>query len=198
MKIPERRVIVGVVLAFIVWYSVFMVDILLSFWYRVTLGSLILAAYAHQSSKIPKITSIREIGIGLGSGVLLYLLFYIGFNVFRPLVAGGAINVYIFRDEIHIIIPALLLPVTSFCEEYFWRNYVQMSFIHINGKAGIIITSMLYAAIHIPTLNLPLTAAALIAGLAWGLLYDYTDSFWLVVFSHITWTELIFVLLPLQ
>ena len=51
--------------------------------------------------------------------------------------------------------------------------------------------------IYLAIVFLPL-AGALIAGLFWGLLYEYTESFWVVVFSHIVWTELIFVFLPLR
>lgn len=139
----------------------------------------------------------KDIIKGLGSGFILYGLFYIGFNVFRTLVAGGASDVYLFRSELPLIVPAILLLVTSFCEELFWRHYVQTSISEMYGFKGILLTAALYSAIHLPTSNLPLTAAAFIAGVTWGLLYKHTGSLWLVVFSHIAWTELIFVFLPL-
>jgi membrane protease YdiL (CAAX protease family) len=46
-------------------------------------------------------------------------------------------------------------------------------------------------------MNVPLIAAALIAGLFWGILYQRTGSLLLVIASHLVWTELIFVFLPL-
>jgi membrane protease YdiL (CAAX protease family) len=188
----------GIALSFILWYIVFLTEILSSFWYRVTLASIVLAVYARVNSSDTLLKLERKDVIwGLGSGIGLYALFYLGFNVFRFLVERGAVNVYLFRSELSLIIPASLLLVTSFCEEYFWRHYVQTTFEDNQGLRGVIITSILYASIHIPTMNLPLVAAALIAGLFWGTIYKYTGSLWLVVFSHIAWTELIFVLLPL-
>jgi len=188
----------GIALSFILWYIVFLTDILSSFWYRVTIASIILAVYARMtSSDTPLKLERKDVIGGVGSGLGLYGSFFIGFNVFRFLVEHGAVDVYLFRTELPLGVPALLLLVTSFCEEYFWRHYVQTAFDDKQGLRGVIITSILYASIHIPTMNLPLVAAALIAGLFWGVLYKYTGSFWLVVFSHIVWTELIFVFLPL-
>jgi len=199
-KIPERKVITGVAAAFFLWYLVFLSDLFYSFWFRVTGASIILALYAYISDDDRTLTfpPVSEILKGYFSGFLLYALFYIGFNLFRSLVVGGAADVYSFRTELPLIIPSSLLLVTSFCEEYFWRRFTQRKLIKTFGVKGIIIASILYASIHLPTLNLPLVFAALIAGLAWGLLYEYTDSFWIVVFSHIAWTELIFVFLPLK
>ena len=194
------KVIFGVVLSFLLWYFVFLSDLLWSFWYRVTFASLLLSCYTYLIGK----ASLKEVRFGkedilkgLGSGFALYGLFYIGFNVFRTLVAGGASNVYLYRSELPLFVPAMLLLVTSFCEEFFWRHYIQNNIFERYGFKGILLTTALYSAIHLPTMNLPLVAAAFIAGLAWGLMYRYTGSLWLVVFSHIAWTELIFVFLPL-
>jgi len=199
-KAVDSRVIIGVAAAFILWYFVFLTDLLVSFWYRVTLASIALALYAYLGSSrlpIPK-PNQNEIVQGIASGILLYALFYVGFNIFRPLVEGGALNVYTIREETSLMLPAMFLLVTSFCEEYFWRGFTQRNIVASWGRNGVIVASLLYAAIHIPTLNMPLTAAALIAGLFWGILYEYTGSIWLVTFSHIVWTEMIFVFLPLK
>ena len=194
------NVIIGVVLSFLLWYFVFLSDLLWSFWYRVTFTSIILSCYAYIVGK----TSLSDVRLGrkdiikgLGSGFALYGLFYIGFNVFKTLVAGGASNVYLYRSELPLFVPAMLLLATSFCEEFFWRHYIQTSIVERYGFKGILLTTALYSAIHLPTMNLPLVAAAFIAGIAWGLMYRYTGSLPLVVFSHIAWTELIFVFLPL-
>ena len=194
------KVIIGVVLSFLLWYFVFLSDLLWSFWYRVTFVSIILSCYAYIVGK----TSLSDVKLGsndvikgLGSGYALYGLFYLGFNMFRTLVAGGASNVYLYRSELPLFVPAMLLLVTSFCEEFFWRHYIQTSIVERYGFKGILLTTALYSAIHLPTMNLPLVAAAFISGLAWGLMYRYTRSLPLVVFSHIAWTELIFVFLPL-
>lgn len=197
MKILDRKRIIGVGLAFLLWYFVFLSDYLVSFWYRVTLSAFILTIYAYPSVGVPRTINFKEIVYGLGSGVLLYGLFLVGFNIFKPFLEVDANSVYVFRDELPLVIPAVLLLVTSFCEEYFWRSYVQGNLTDLYGKTGILVTSVLYALIHISTFNLSLVAAAFIAGLIWGIIYYQLDSFWVVVFSHIVWTELIFVFLPL-
>lgn len=197
MKIPDRKVIFGLGLAFLLWYFVFLSNFLVSFWYRVTASSLILTIYAYSNVGVPKTITTKEIVVGVFSGLLLYGLFLFGFTLFKPFLEADANNVYVFRSELPMIIPAILLLITSFCEEYFWRSYIQRNLTNLVGKTGIIYTSILYALIHISTFNLGLVAAAFIAGLVWGILYDQLDSFWIVVFSHIVWTELIFVFLPL-
>jgi len=69
--------------------------------------------------------------------------------------------------------------------------------VSFGATAGVLSTTLAYALIHAPTMNAPLILAAAIAGLFWGLIYQRTGNLWLVVASHLAWTELIFVLLPL-
>jgi membrane protease YdiL (CAAX protease family) len=174
---------------------------MVSFWYRVTAASIILAIYAYffgEKRSDNNFATGKEIIGGIVSGVALYALFYLGFNLFKPLVEGGALNVYTFRDEVSLALPALFLIITSFCEEYFWRGYIQKKIVVSLGRNGVIVTSILYASIHLATFNLPLVFTALIAGMSWGIIYEYTESIWIVTFSHIIWTELIFVFLPLK
>ena len=195
------RIYAGIALAFVLWYFVFLTDFMISFWFRVTTASIVLAVYAFLSNEKRaqvKKPTLDEITKGIASGLLLYALFFIGFNVFKPLVEAGAFSVYEFRNDVALLFPACFLLVTSFCEEYFWRGYIQRNLVGILENQGVIVTALLYAAIHLPTLNLPLVFAALIAGLFWGIIYKYTDSIWIVTFSHIVWTELVFVFLPLK
>ena len=196
-----KNVVVGVGLAFALWYIVFLTDILGSFWYRVTVASIILALYAAVFGRgiaggVNDI-SVSEALKGVFSGGFLYASFFVGYNVFRSLVESGASSVYLFRTDSSLYVAALSLLITSFCEEFFWRRYLQTVLVESYGGTGFSLSVLSYAFIHLPTGNLALVFAALIAGLFWGLLYEYTESFWVVVFSHIVWTELIFVFLPL-
>ncbi len=197
------RALIGVGLAFTLWSFTFLTGFMGSFWYRVTLSVLFLALYATLSEKemiAEAVNSLRieEIAIGFVAGAMLYALFYLGYSVLRSFLEGGASNVYLFRLESPTIIIASSLVLTSFCEEYFWRAYVQRRLIaRHGGTAGIFATTLAYALIHAPTMNAPLILAASIAGLFWGLAYHRTGSLWLVVASHLAWTELIFVLFPL-
>ena len=174
-----------------------------SFWTRVTFSAILLAVYASLAereliSEAVEGLRIEELAQGLVAGALLYALFYLGYSVLRSFVEGGASDVYLFRLESPTAIIASSLILTSFCEEYFWRAYVQRRLtLKFGATTGVISTTLAYALIHAPTMNAPLTLAAAIAGLFWGLIYQRTGSLWLVVASHLAWTELIFVLLPL-
>lgn len=197
-----KNVVVGVSLAFALWYIVFLTHILGSFWYRVTVASIILALYAAILGRSvaggDQDASVSEALKGVVSGGFLYASFFVGYNVFRSSLESGASSVYLFRTDSPLYIAAVSLIITSFCEEFFWRRYLQTVLVESQGGTGFTLSVLLYAFIHLPTGNLALVFAALIAGLFWGLLYDYTESFWVVVFSHVVWTELIFVFLPLR
>jgi membrane protease YdiL (CAAX protease family) len=197
------RTLIGVALAFALWSFTFLTDYLGSFWFRVTLSALLLALYASLTerdmiSEAVKGLRIEELAKGLVAGALLYALFYLGYSVLRPFLEVGASNVYLFRLESPTAIIASSLVLTSFCEEFFWRSFVQRRLSGSHGAAiGVLATTLAYALIHAPTMNAPLVLAAFIAGLFWGLAYNRTGSLWLVVASHLVWTELIFVFLPL-
>jgi membrane protease YdiL (CAAX protease family) len=193
----------GVGLAFALWSFTFLTGYMGSFWYRVTFSAIVLSVYAFIADREMMLREIRGFSIGdllkgaLG-GIVLYTLFYVGYSVLRSLLEGGASNVYLFRLESPTIIIASSLVLTSFCEEYFWRAYVQRRLTASHGGTiGVFATTLAYALIHVPTMNAPLILAASIAGLFWGLVYHRTGSLWLVVASHLAWTELIFVVLPL-
>ena len=197
------KVLVGVVLSFALWSFTFLTGYMGSFWYRVTFSAILLALYASLAEReliSEAVGGLRvgELAKGFGAGTLLYALFYVGYSVLRSFLEGGASNVYLFRLESPTIIIASSLVLTSFCEEYFWRAYVQRRLTASHGgTAGVLATTLAYSLIHAPTMNAPLILAASIAGLFWGLAYHRTGSLWLVVASHLAWTELIFVFLPL-
>ena len=196
-------IMIGVILAFTLWSFTFLTTFLGSFWTRVTVSSIILALYAFLTAREKMSSEIEDFAFGdiikgaLG-GVILYIFFHVGYSVFGTILEKGASNVYLIRLESPIVFIALSLVVTSFCEEFFWRAYIQRNLCAIKGtNTGIVATSLVYSLIHAPTMNTPLILAALIAGFFWGVLYHRTGNLWLVTASHMVWTELIFVFLPL-
>ncbi len=197
------RVIVGVALSFVLWSFTFLTGYMGSFWYRVTFSAILLALYASLAeremiSETVEGLRVEELAKGFVAGALLYALFYLGYSVLHSFLEVGASNVYLFRLESPVTIIASSLILTSFCEEYFWRAYIQRRLtVSFGATTGVLSTTLAYALIHAPTMNAPLILAASIAGLFWGLAYHRTGSLWLVVASHLAWTELIFVVLPL-
>jgi len=155
-------------LAFILWYVIFLTGVLGSFWLRVTFASAVLALYARIVGGVDPGDGLgldaSALARGAASGVLLYALFALGFSAFRPFVVGGSAAVYLLRgDSPHLAASALV--VTGVCEEYFWRAYVYEALVARGGRAGLGLSTLAYALIHLPTLNALLVLAALAAGL---------------------------------
>jgi membrane protease YdiL (CAAX protease family) len=181
---------------------VFLTNYLDSFWIRVTLGSVLLAIFANifgeDSFKDDLDINPGIILKGVIAGLILYTAFYIGYNLLESILYYGANSVYLFRTKKSLYVSFVTLFITSFCEEYFWRRYTQTILIRNYGfTIGLSLTTIFYGLIHLPTFNLPLVFAAFISGFYWGVLYEYTGSLWITIISHIVWTELIFVFLPL-
>jgi membrane protease YdiL (CAAX protease family) len=92
---------------------------------------------------------------------------------------------------------ALLLVYIGFCEEAFWRGFVQGALREAKGAGpALALSSLLYASVHLWTLNAALVLLALFLGLIWGALFHATGSLALVFVSHAVWDELAFVVLP--
>jgi len=114
------------------------------------------------------------------------------------LVYEGAKSVYNLSKELHPNLISAILIFTSTSEEMFWRGYIQGKLnLKYNCYKSLGLTSILYSTIHISSINLPLVFIALVMGLMWGLLYNWSNSLLSVILSHIIWTELVFVVFPL-
>ena len=101
------------------------------------------------------------------------------------------------------VIAILLLVLIGPAEELFWRGYVQRTLARIlPGKrasdSAFLITTLVYALVHIWSFNFMLVMAALVAGAAWGLLYRiHPKALPALVVSHALWDALVFVILPI-
>jgi membrane protease YdiL (CAAX protease family) len=67
----------------------------------------------------------------------------------------------------------------------------------LGERSAWLVTTALYALVHIWTLNLLLLVAAGVAGLLWGWLYQREQNLITVIVSHALWDVSIFVLFPL-
>ena len=97
-------------------------------------------------------------------------------------------------------ISLLLLLLIGPAEELFWRGFVQRSFGEVWGNRfrAFMVTAVIYALIHLCSLNFMLVMAAFVAGLVWGFLYWLKPS-WLpaLVISHALWDAAVFVWFPI-
>lgn len=140
--------------------------------------------------------------MGLASAVALYAVFEVGYFCSRLLFSTSpeeVSNIYTIRSKANpFVISLVLLFITSPCEEIFWRGFLQRWAVGRFGlMAGWILSTLLYAAVHIASGNWMLVMAAMVAGAFWGLLYLLTQNLWICILSHAFWTVLIFILIPI-
>jgi membrane protease YdiL (CAAX protease family) len=198
---PFNLACLSLVLAASLWVLVFVVRPL-EFWLMLSISTLILliVALAINRSKMRVSIRGRIVLLGLLSGVLLYLLFFLGFQVTKsnPIFSEGVGRVYELRTlPSYLIVLALVFPIGP-GEEIYWRGLIQRRFSEqLGGGAGVLVTSCVYALIHLPTLDFPLMMTAFIGGLVWGYIYERTASLLPVMVSHVLFDLLIFVIAPL-
>jgi membrane protease YdiL (CAAX protease family) len=197
------KLIFSVLIAYAIWFFLFRVEIF-NFWIRLLVSSTILLIIALLNFKKiikiykPNLKFLKPLFIGLLTGCIFYLLLYAGFYTFKESVYEDAKSVYNLAAEFEPSIIFIILLFTSSCEEIFWRGYVQNSLLNSYGcyKAALL-TALIYSSVHVSSLNISLMFIALIMGILWGFLYNWSKSLLAVITSHITWTELVFVILPL-
>lgn len=138
---------------------------------------------------------------GLGSAMILYAVFFLGGIVVAQAGWSGQVaQVYSTRTQASPAVQSILLGlVIGPGEELFWRGLVQRHLTHQLGKGrGVAAASVVYALVHLASLNPALIAAALVCGLYWGVLYEATGSLIPGLISHSVWDVAIFVVFPLS
>ncbi len=198
----KHSVIISVVIAAVLWFIIFVVRPL-NFWASMCLGLALLLLTALISDRalfqIGKLKP-RHILIGILSAAILYGIFYVG-NILSaliiPLKDEQLAGVYMNRDGTNpLVIFAALLLVIGPGEELFWRGFIQKRLTERYGVKAVVLAAVLYAAVHIVTLNFMLIMASLVCGLFWGALYYKEKSPYPVILSHAVWDVTVFLLLP--
>jgi membrane protease YdiL (CAAX protease family) len=198
---PFEWAVLSLALAASLWVLVFIVRPL-EFWLMLSLSTIVLLLVAlaiNRRKKSVRINS-RLVLLGVVSGVLLYFLFYFGFQATKsnPIFSEGVGRVYELRTvPTYLIALALVFPIGP-GEEIYWRGLIQRRFSERLGPStGLLAASCAYALVHLPTLDLPLIMTAFIGGLVWGYIYKRTGSLLPVIVSHVLFDLLIFVIAPL-
>ena len=140
---------------------------------------------------------------GVAIAVGLWGTFWIGdkmsqiiFNFARPQVD----LIYGMKEgESPWLLTALMLFLIGPAEEIFWRGYVQKNLqAKWSPNVGFAVTTAIYALVHVGFCNFMLVMAALVAGLAWGLLYRFfPQKFFAIILSHALWDVAVFVWFPI-
>jgi len=206
MKFDKFKLsILTIILAFALWTIIFLLEPY-DFWTSLSLATFLLmilslAINAETPARILGRVNLSMIIYGVASGLLLYAFFYFGFQMLKsaPFLAQGVSNVYELRlsKPTYAIAVLLIFPIAP-AEEIYWRGLIQRRLTErSNPKTGLLLGAAAYALVHLPTLNPILIITALIDGLAWGAIYQRTNSLVPGIISHVIWDILIFVVLPL-
>ena len=146
---------------------------------------------------------VRQLLLGMAIAAFMWGVFWTGdklssllFDFARPQVD----TIYGMKHGLPTtVIALLLLFIIGPAEELFWRGYVQRTIAtHVDANVGFALTLIVYALVHIWSLNFMLVMAALVAGFVWGLLYRLRPD-WLpaLIISHAVWDACVFVVFPI-
>ncbi|MBQ9652165.1 MAG: CPBP family intramembrane metalloprotease, partial [Prevotella sp.] len=171
-------------------------------WYAMTVSACVLIYLStYEVRRMPRFSYI-EVLLGVCIAVVLWGVFWIGdklsqlmFYFARNQVDG----IYDMKDgTAPWLIGLLLLFIIGPAEELFWRGYVQRKLsVRWNPNVGFLVTTLIYTAVHIPSMNFMLIMAALTCGFCWGLLYRFIPQhFPAIVISHAVWDAAAFVWFP--
>ena len=205
MKTNIRLVYGTVLLAAVLWFIQFVIHPF-NFWYEMAFSILLLcisAVLVNRDKFDFGTLNIRDVVVGIISAGVLYLIFYLGnimSGVIFPFKDQQILSVYQNAEGTSpFLIAAFLVLVIGPGEEIFWRGFIQkVVSIKYGEQKGIILSVLLYTAVHLLTGNFMLILAALVCGTFWGLLYWKEKRLLPVIISHAIWDVTAFVLLPFQ
>ena len=189
-------------IAALFWYIIFIIRPF-NFWACMFCGIIFLVVAAfifdRELFRVGKLKPMHIL-IGILSAAILYGVFYIGNFLSAYIIPSKDVqiaSVYLNRNGTNpVIIFAALLFVIGPGEEIFWRGYIQKLLTEKFGVKGIFIAAVVYAAVHVVTMNFMLIMAALVCGLFWGVLYYQQKSLYTIIISHALWDITVFLLLP--
>lgn len=179
----------------------------LNFWLCISITTLILAALAiilGGNTIEKRHLDLESIFYGTLAAIILYGIFMLG-NWLIGLSFLSALQLPSYVQALYdlqngiptVLIVGILLIITSPCEEIFWRGFVQRGLTQSFGaNKGCVFAALLYAAVHIVSLNPILVLAALVSGLVWGFMYQKQHHIVSCIISHALWAVCIFILLP--
>ena len=203
-----KRLVFTIILAAVLWTVMFSpwTAPAVNFWWMMTGSALTLSVFATLFSpgwwREVK-WSISNVLLGVGIAVALWMIFWVGdkvstwmFDFARPQVE----LIYGMKTgENPWLLSILLLILIGPAEEIFWRGYVQNALSkRWSPNVGFIVTTLVYALVHIWSFNFMLVMAALVVGAIWGLAYRlYPQKLGALIVSHAVWDVAVFVVFPI-
>lgn len=127
--------------------------------------------------------------VKLGSLILPYLDNTTAYEISNFLTTYGPTTIWHYLMLIFVIVVG---------EEMFWRGYVQQQLKRWTSPLlAVFITAILFSLSLAISGFLPGAIAALVAGIIWGLLYEWKKSLPLIIVAHVVFVLLLFLVLPI-
>jgi len=198
----------------------------LNFWLCMSVSAVILTVLAFalggawwKHLDIPQGKALRywveNILLGILIAVALWGVFWLGDKLSQllfPTFARMQVNtIYGMKSGFNPwVLSLLLLFVIGPAEEIFWRGFLQrlladhlkplrIADLTLGPRClALILGVLVYALVHIFSLNFMLVMAALVCGAAWGILYWLMPNrFPAILLSHALWDAAVFIWFPL-
>lgn len=200
-----KRIVFSWLVALVLWTLMFLpyIGLPVSFWVSMSTSALILTTLSLCLGGVPPLRfRLTELVWAVVIAAALWGVFWVGdrvsswmFDFARPQVN----LIYDLKDGQNMQWVALaLLLIIGPAEELFWRGYLQRSLAaRYTPDIAFVVTVAAYTLVHLPSLNFMLIMAALVCGLAWGLLYRFfPQHLTAIVVSHALWDAAAFVWFP--
>lgn len=204
-----KRIIIPLLIAAFLWFFMFSpwTSGIFNFWTAMSFSAIVLMNMAFALRPQWWIEDVKfdwkNIAGGVGLAVVLWGVFWLGdkvsawlFDFARPQVE----LIYGMKTgENPWLLSILLLILIGPAEEIFWRGYVQNALSkRWSPNVGFIVTTLVYALVHIWSFNFMLVMAALVVGAIWGLAYRlYPQKLGALIVSHAVWDVAVFVVFPI-
>jgi len=201
-----KKLLFSILIAATLWFFMFSSEVVLpfSFWTAMSISALFLITLALCFGGRPPIRfSLKELGMGLVIAVVLWMIFWLGDKMSQWIFdfARQQVNlIYDMKSGYHPIWLSLaLLLVIGPSEELFWRGYVQRTLTQTySPNVAFLVTTLVYALVHLPSMNFMLVMAALVCGVVWGGLYRlFPQHMMAIIISHALWDAAVFIWFPI-
>lgn len=208
MGSSKSKLILSVVVAFVLWTFMFSpwTKTIIPFWYAMTASAVVLIVLAWRQAKTMLRFEWKDLFLGIGIALVLWGVFWVGDKVSQwifPSFARPQVDaIYAMKDGMNpVVISLLLLFIIGPAEELFWRAYIQDTLCQVLSKpiVGAVAAIIIYALVHVFSLNLMLILAALVCGVIWGgLYYLMPQRLGALIISHALWDAAVFIWFPIM
>ena len=191
----DGAVLLGLIVAAVAWALLFALG-REGFWPRAALAGATIGGYALVVLRedIPRLLqpTPADVAIGVVSAGVLWAVFWIGDRLVTrvlPRLSAEVDDLYAVRGHTSTRTMPFVLSVIGPAEELFWRGLVQT-------RAGIAVSLVAYALVHLWERKPILLLAALTGGAFWAGLFAWRGTLVAPILSHLLWDLAIIVWFP--